>query len=116
MIYASPTWCRTSNASPTMWWFWMTAGSRPGPDRNLKAEILQAEAVFEQPIVEFSSIPGQIDRQVDGRVATITAWANEEDLTRALKEAGAASIQIGRLSLEDILVACLRGGKEMPRV
>lgn len=88
-----------------------------GPIETLKAEILQAEAVFEQPIVEFSPIPGQIDRQVDGRVATITARANEEDLTRALKEAGAASIQIGRLSLEDILVACLRGGgKEMPRV
>lgn len=88
-----------------------------GAIETLKAEIHRAEAVFENPRAGHSPFPGQIDCRIEDRVVTVVARASRNHLVEALTAAGAASVNISPLSLEDILVACLHGSAaEVPHV
>jgi len=78
---------------------------------QLKDEVRRARAVFEGDLPDVR-VPGQIDREIDGRVVTVVARGVNGDLAAALERLGARSVELEPLSLEEILVACLRHGRE----
>jgi len=66
--------------------------------------------VFEQDAPAGLRVSGQIDAVTDGRMLTVVAESNNGDLTAELRAAGAKEVDLESLSLEEILVACLRRG------
>ena len=78
--------------------------------RAIKARTLRARAVFEQGAPENLRVAGQIDVATDGRMLTVVAESSNGDLTAELRAAGASEVELESLSLEEILVACLRRG------
>lgn len=83
-----------------------------GPLEEIKGRTLRARAVFENGAPEELRVGGQIDRNTEGRLLTVVAETSNGDLDAELRRAGASEVEIDSLSLEEILVACLRrGGK-----
>jgi len=81
---------------------------------QLKAEVRRARAVFEGDTPARVDLPGQLDYDIDGRVLTVVARGVNGELAGALERLGAQSVEIEPLSLEEILVACLKHGAEGP--
>jgi len=82
-----------------------------GPLETLKLEVRRVRAVFEARTPDRVELPGQIDVLRDGRVLQVVARATAEDLNGGVRALGAAEVEIQSLSLEEIVVACLRGGQ-----
>jgi ABC-2 type transport system ATP-binding protein len=78
----------------------------------IKARTLRARAVFQQGAPAALRVAGQIDAVSDGRVLTVVAESSNGDLRAELRAAGASEVELESLSLEEILVACLRRGRE----
>ena len=85
---------------------------------DLKARIRRARVVFDDAAPLRPDLPGAIDWTVDGRVLSIVADATNGSFERSLKQLGAREIELLPLSLEEILIACLRkaGTSEVPHV
>ena len=62
--------------------------------------------------------PGQLDAVCDGRVLRLVARGEASQLESLARSLGAREVEIEPLSLEEILVACLRqrGEREVERV
>ena len=78
---------------------------------DLKKRVRRAVAVFESDAPLAVAIPGKIDAQTSGRVLSVVTEEGNGDLAASLRGLGATSVEIEPLSLEEILVACLRGGR-----
>jgi ABC-2 type transport system ATP-binding protein len=83
-----------------------------GGVEELKKRVRRAVAVFEGDPPLTVEIPGRIDTQTNGRVLSVVTDHGNGDLAASLRGLGATSVEIEPLSLEEILVACLRGGRE----
>ncbi len=86
---------------------------------GLKARVLRARAVFPEGAPDVAAqIAGRLDSSVDGRLLSVVVDGAEGPLAATLRELGASQVEIDPLSLEEILVACLRrsGRKEVARV
>jgi len=83
---------------------------------DIKARIRRARAVFDDAAPTSPELPGAIDWTVDGRVLEIVADATNGSFESSLRRLGAREIELSPLSLEDILVACLKKGgqREVP--
>jgi ABC-2 type transport system ATP-binding protein len=77
---------------------------------GLKDRIRRARAVFDDGAPADADLPGKIDCRVDGRLLAVVAQADNGELVGALQRLGARDVEIEILSLEEILVACLREG------
>ena len=87
-----------------------------GSLEELKDRVRRVTAVFEDDAPLRVSLPGTIDARSEGRVLTVVAEGVNGDLASALKKLGARQVEIEPLSLEEILVACLRQrGSEVKR-
>jgi ABC-2 type transport system ATP-binding protein len=89
-----------------------------GPLEKLKSEVRRVTAVFEDGAPSRIDLPGQIDARQDGRVFSVVARAGAEELEASARAVGAKQVEVEPLSLEEIVVACLRrgGAKEANRV
>lgn len=85
---------------------------------NLKAEVRRVTAVFEGEAPEPVGIPGQLDAERDGRVLRFVARGETEQLEPRTRALGARQVEVEPISLEEILVACLRqrSRREVERV
>ncbi len=79
---------------------------------ELKKRVRRAVAVFEDDAPSEVDVPGKIDAQSTGRVLSVVAEGGNGDLAATLRGLGATSVELEPLSLEEILVACLRGGRD----
>ena len=79
-----------------------------GALEELKQRIRKAVAVFDDEPPRKVTVPGAIDARVDGRVVTVVAESVNGGLAASLEQLGASRVEIEPLSLEEILVACLR--------
>ena len=79
---------------------------------NLKADVRRVTAVFEGDAPERVDIPGQLDAMRDGRVLRLVARGDAAELESQARSLGAREVEIEPLSLEEILVACLRRRRE----
>lgn len=75
---------------------------------ELKRRIRRAVAVFDDEPPGEVALPGAIDARVEGRVVTVVAEAVNGGLAATLQRLGARRVEVEPLSLEEILVACLR--------
>lgn len=82
-----------------------------GPVEDLKARIKKVRAVFEEGVPSELELPGTIDWSVDGRMLSAVADSPNGDCAAALRRLGATKVEVEPLSLEEILVACLRKGR-----
>lgn len=80
------------------------------PLEELKQQVRRVTAFFEQPAPRSATLPGMLDATVDGRVLTIVARGNDEELAAPLRALGAGRVEVEPLPLEEILVAFLRDG------
>ena len=85
---------------------------------ELKAQVRRVTAVFDDSAPARVELPGQIDAVSDGRVLSVVARGDEEALTSSVRGLGAREVRLDPLSLEEILVACLRqrGEREVDHV
>jgi len=85
-----------------------------GSLEELKARVRKVTAVFEGEAPDPPELPGKIHAKSHGRVLTVVTERGNGDLVSALRKLGASKVEIEPLSLEEILVACLRrkGGRE----
>ena len=65
-------------------------------------------AVFEGDAPARVDIPGQLDAVCDGRVLRLVARGEASQLESRVRSLGARQVEVEPLSLEEILVACLR--------
>jgi len=79
-----------------------------GQLEELKREIRRVRAVFDDGAPAQVELPGRIDCRADGRMLEVVARAPNGELSGALARLGGTHIQVEELSLEEILVACLR--------
>ena len=79
---------------------------------ELKKRLRRAVAIFEDDAPREVDVPGKIDAQSTGRVLSVVAEGGNGDLAATLRGLGATSVELEPLSLEEILVACLRGGRD----
>jgi ABC-2 type transport system ATP-binding protein len=88
-----------------------------GSLEELKASFLRARAVFDEAAPTGAALEGAVDWTVDGRVLSVVAQSTNGHLADTLRRLGAREVEVEPLSLEEILVACLRrgGGKEVRR-
>jgi ABC-2 type transport system ATP-binding protein len=77
---------------------------------GIKDRIRKVTAVFEGGAPETVSLPGKIDARAEGRVLTVVAERVNGDLHTSLRKLGARQVEVEPISLEEILVACLRQG------
>ena len=77
---------------------------------ELKGRISRTVAVFEGEAPSGVSLPGQIDQRREGSVLTVVADGVNGELSSELRRLGAQRVEVEPLSLEEILLACLRGG------
>jgi len=82
-----------------------------GPLETLKSEVRRVTAVFRDGAPADVLLPGQIDVVRDGRVLAVVARGPADELAARVRELGAVEVEIEPLSLEEIVVACLRGNK-----
>lgn len=75
---------------------------------ELKQGVRRARAVFEGDAPAQVDVPGKIDCQTRGRVLTVVARGVNGELDTALRQLGAKEVEVEPISLEEILVACLR--------
>jgi len=75
---------------------------------RLKADVRRVTAVFEGDAPGRVDIPGQLDAVSDGRVLHLVARGEVAQLESRARSLGAREVEIEPLSLEEILVACLR--------
>jgi ABC-2 type transport system ATP-binding protein len=89
-----------------------------GPLETLKSEVRRVTAVFDDGAPPGVDLPGQIDVRQDGRILSVVARAGAEELDARARALGAREVEIEALSLEEIVVACLRqgGAREVERV
>jgi ABC-2 type transport system ATP-binding protein len=80
-----------------------------GALETLKHEVRRVTAVFEGDAPRGVELPGQIDAVSDGRVLSVVARCSAEELAGRARELGADNVEVEPLSLEEIVVACLRG-------
>jgi ABC-2 type transport system ATP-binding protein len=80
------------------------------PLETLKREVRLVTAVFEEAAPSAVKLPGMLDSTVDGRVLSVVARGNDDELTALLRAQGAKKIEVSPLPLEEILVAFLRNG------
>jgi ABC-2 type transport system ATP-binding protein len=83
-----------------------------GTLEQLKGRIRRAIAVFEDHAPAVAGLAGVIDSRADGRVLTVVAEGANGALEATLRGLGAREVRVEPLSLEEILVACLRSGGE----
>jgi len=85
---------------------------------EVKQSVRRVTAVFEERAPDSSDHAGALDWNVDGRVLTVFSRNGHEGLASSLEAAGAREVEVEPLSLEEILVACLRGARsrEVDRV
>jgi len=83
---------------------------------EIKQRVRRATAVFEQDAPQDVSLPGSLDAIAEGRVLTVVAEGPNGELAQALRGLGAKEVQVEPLSLEEILVACLRQGGSVQEV
>jgi ABC-2 type transport system ATP-binding protein len=86
-----------------------------GALEDLKGRVRRATAVFESdvpPGALAAPLPGRIDARADGRVLNVVSEGANGDLVAALRSLGARQVVVEPLSLEEILVAFLREGRE----
>lgn len=81
-----------------------------GTLEQLKLRIRRASAVFDDGAPAQVDVPGKIDWRADGRMLAVVAQAGNGELAGALERMGGRDVAIESLSLEEILVACLRQG------
>jgi ABC-2 type transport system ATP-binding protein len=81
-----------------------------GALEGIKDRIRKVTAVFEGGAPESVSLPGKIDARADGRVLTVVAEGVNGELHQRLRSLGAREVEVEPISLEEILVACLRQG------
>jgi ABC-2 type transport system ATP-binding protein len=79
-----------------------------GSLEKIKATVRRVTAVFEDAVPEGVELPGQIDAVRDGRVLSVVARCGPEELTARARELGAHEVEVSPLSLEEIVVACLK--------
>jgi len=80
------------------------------PLEALKQQVRLVTAVFEDAAPSAVTLPGMLDSTVDGRVLSVVARGNDDELTALLRAQGAKKIEVSPLPLEEILVAFLRDG------
>ena len=80
-----------------------------GPLETLKQEVRRVTAVFDGEPPGRVELPGQIDATNDGRVLSVVARCAADELARRARDLGADKVEVETLSLEEIVVACLRG-------
>jgi ABC-2 type transport system ATP-binding protein len=76
---------------------------------EVKGRIRRVTAVFESDAPSSARVEGAIDIRGDGRVLTIVAEGANGDLEQQMRSLGARQVDCAPLSLEEILVALLRG-------
>jgi ABC-2 type transport system ATP-binding protein len=74
----------------------------------LKANVRRVTAVFEGDAPARVDIPGQLDAVCDGRVLCLVARGDATQLEAQARSLGAREVEVEPVSLEEILVACLR--------
>ena len=74
----------------------------------LKADVRRVTAVFEGDAPARVDIPGQLDAVCDGRVLCLVARGDATQLEAQARSLGAREVEVEPVSLEEILVACLR--------
>ena len=79
-----------------------------GSVEELKGEVRRVTAVFGERAPEHAVLPGQLDLQSDGRVLSVVARGASDDLAALARELGACEVEVEPMSLEEIVVACLR--------
>ena len=85
--------------------------SLEGPLERIKASVRRATAVFEGDAPADIPLEGRIELRRDGRTLTVVAEGANGDLEASLRRLGAREVSVETLSLEEILVACLRAGR-----
>ena len=75
---------------------------------SLKQDVRRVTAVFEGEAPDRVELPGQLDVVRDGRVLRLVARGEAAQLESRARELGAHEVEVEPLSLEEILVACLR--------
>jgi ABC-2 type transport system ATP-binding protein len=79
-----------------------------GSVEALKGEVRRVTAVFGERAPANAALPGQLDVTTDGRVLSIVARGASDDLAARARELGACEVEVEPMSLEEIVVACLR--------
>jgi len=85
-----------------------------GALETLKHEVRRVTAIFEGDAPRDVELPGQIDVVRDGRVLSVVARCAAEELAGRVRELGADNVEVEPLSLEEIVVACLRAPTHRP--
>jgi ABC-2 type transport system ATP-binding protein len=85
---------------------------------QLKEGIRRVTAVFEDEPPTAVALPGQIDAVRDGRTLSLVARCGADELSSRAHDLGARTVEVEPLSLEEIVVACLRrtGAEEVEHV
>jgi ABC-2 type transport system ATP-binding protein len=78
---------------------------------ELKSSVRKTVAIFESAPRPPAGLVAALDVTVDGRVLTAVGRTDDGEPARSLAAAGATHVRVEPLSLEEILVACLRGGR-----
>lgn len=82
--------------------------SLEGSVEGLKQDVRRARAIFDGDAPAEVDLPGRIDWRTEGRVLTVVARGVNGELAGTLRRLGATQVEIESISLEEILVACLR--------
>ena len=80
-----------------------------GSLERLKSEVRRVTAIFEGDAPCGVELVGQIDVVNDGRVLSVVARCAADELACRVRDLGALKVEVESLSLEEIVVACLRG-------
>lgn len=80
-----------------------------GSLEELKRRVRQVTAVFDGGPPREVDLPGLIDLQADGRVLSAIVQGDDAALAERIRGLGASAVEVEPLSLEEILVGCLRG-------
>jgi ABC-2 type transport system ATP-binding protein len=75
---------------------------------ELKQQVRRVRAVFDDGAPEGVEFPGLIDFTSHGRVASLVARGQDAELAASVRALGAREVAVEPLSLEEILLACLR--------
>lgn len=75
---------------------------------DLKRDVRRVSAVFDRGVPEDLVLPGQLEAEANGRVFVAVARGERAALEAHARRAGARSVEIDALSLEEILVSCLK--------
>lgn len=80
---------------------------------DVRARVRRAVAVFEGDApAGGNGVPGLLHAAADGRTLTLAADATEDAVRAALASMGATAVEVEPMTLEDVLVALLRRGRD----